>query len=229
MTTPSAKTTVEPQYQIQLDTLAELGPVQLGPTASHLWRSDPRHLGFLLARYKFCAKMLAGKSSVLEVGCGDGVGMRVVMQEVGAIHGVDIDPSFVEWATAHARHEGLRCTFSTLDITREAPVGPYDAVYSLDLIEHIPKEQEQTYVRNLAGALKPDGVCIVGTPNVTASAHASRWSVEGHINLQSAESLKKLLLGHFQNVFLFSMNDEVVHSGFYAMAHYLFALAVGRK
>ena len=29
---------------------------------------------------------------------------------------------------------------------------------------------------------------------------------------------------HFRNVFIFSMNDEVVHTGFYPMAHYLFAL-----
>mgnify|MGYP007028595943 CR=1 FL=1 len=33
----------------------------------------------------------------------------------------------------------------------------------------------------------------------------------------------------FDNVFLFSMNDEVVHTGFTPMAHYLFALCVGPK
>jgi hypothetical protein len=30
-------------------------------------------------------------------------------------------------------------------------------------------------------------------------------------------------------VFLFSMNDEVVHTGFYPMAHYLFAVCADRK
>ena len=34
---------------------------------------------------------------------------------------------------------------------------------------------------------------------------------------------------YFHDVFMFSMNDEVVHTGFHAMAHYLFALCVARR
>ena len=34
---------------------------------------------------------------------------------------------------------------------------------------------------------------------------------------------------HFHNVFMFAMNDEVVHTGYHKMAHYLFALACERK
>ena len=37
-----------------------------------MWRNDPKHLSFTLARYKFCAKLLDGKNTALEVGCGDG-------------------------------------------------------------------------------------------------------------------------------------------------------------
>ena len=33
----------------------------------------------------------------------------------------------------------------------------------------------------------------------------------------------------FHNVFIFSMNDEVIHTGFYPMAHYLWAIGVGPK
>jgi hypothetical protein len=39
--------------------------------------------------------------------------------------------------------------------------------------------------------------------------------------------LKNVLERFFTNVFLFSMNDEVVHTGFSPMAHYLFCLCVG--
>ena len=37
------------------------------------------------------------------------------------------------------------------------------------------------------------------------------------------------MLRYFHDVFMFSMNDEVVHTGFHAMAHYLFALCVGKR
>jgi 2-polyprenyl-3-methyl-5-hydroxy-6-metoxy-1,4-benzoquinol methylase len=219
----------EPQYQIQFDTLARKGPVQLGPTTSHLWRSDPRHLGFLLARYKFCAKMLAGRARVVEVGCGDAFGTRVVLQEVKSVHCVDFDSLFINWAKKRARQEGLRCTFSVLDITKESPKGRFDAAYSLDFIEHISPNLERRCIQNICKALTPHAVCILGTPNITAAPHASKWSAEGHINLKSSDSLRELLSLFFHNVFIFSMNDEVIHTGFYPMAHYLFGLGVGLK
>ena len=38
-----------------------------------------------------------------------------------------------------------------------------------------------------------------------------------------------ILEKYFKNVFLFSMNDEVVHTGFSKMAHYLICLCVGAR
>ena len=45
----------------------------------------------------------------------------------------------------------------------------------------------------------------------------------------NAEDLKFLMLKYFNKVFIFSMNDEVVHTGFYPMSHYYFALCVSKK
>ena len=59
-----SKIAFEPQNQIQFDTYNERGGVILGPYSSHIYRSDPRHLSFLLARYKFISKMLQGKKKV---------------------------------------------------------------------------------------------------------------------------------------------------------------------
>jgi hypothetical protein len=38
-----------------------------------------------------------------------------------------------------------------------------------------------------------------------------------------------LLSQFFHNVFIFSMNDEVVHTGFHPMAHYIIGLGCTRK
>jgi 2-polyprenyl-3-methyl-5-hydroxy-6-metoxy-1,4-benzoquinol methylase len=219
--------TKEPQYQIQIETLDKMGPVTMGPYASHCWRSDPKRFMFQLARYKFCSKMLAGKSRVLEVGCSDGIGVRLMLQTVEFVKGVDFDPIFIEWASKDAEAEGLNCQFSVVDITQQSPEGSYDAAYSLDLIEHIEPDRERLYWENICKVLEPQAVCIVGTPNITASPYASKWSMEGHINLKSADTLRAAMEEYFHNVFIFSMNDEVVHTGFYPMAHYLFAMGVG--
>src|SRR5579872_6671451 len=180
--------TREPQYQITVDNLQKMGPVTLGYTASHLWRTDPRHLAFLLSRYKFVSKMFTGRKSVMEVGCGEGFGMKVVLQEVPHVHGVDFDPVYTRWGEEQAKREGLNCTFASVDLTKEVPPGTFDGAYSLDVIEHIPQAQERAFIGNIARALAPHAACIIGTPNITAHAYASPPSREGHINLKSHET-----------------------------------------
>jgi len=69
----------EAQYQFLLE-LEKEGLEQLGLMSSQVWRDDPRRLLFVLARYKFVAKMFAGMKKVLEVGCADAFGTRIVRQ-----------------------------------------------------------------------------------------------------------------------------------------------------
>ena len=78
----------------------------------------------------------------------------------------------------------------------------------------------------IKNGLKEGGVAIIGTPSLHASDYASERSQIGHINLFSPDRLVSTLENHFNNVFLFSMNDEVVHTGFDKMAHYLIVLCV---
>jgi len=221
--------TRERQYQVQIDVGQKRGYVPMGPTASHIFRTDPRRLGILLARYKFCAKMLTGKRHVLEAGCGDSFGTNVVLQEVDAVHGIDFDPVFVDWCRDQATREGLNATYEVVDLTVDRPTGEFDAAYSLDVIEHIEQQREAEFMTNLCAAMKPNGVVIIGTPNETAAPYASEWSQRGHINLKRHDELRALMEQYFENIFIFSMNDEVVHTGFYPMAHYLFAMGVGVK
>ena len=84
-------------------------------------------------------------------------------------------------------------------------------------------------IGNIAGSLKPTGVAIIGSPSLESQRYASKGSLEGHVNCKTGPDLKTLMEKYFENVFLFSMNDEVVHTGFYPMAHYLFAVCAGRK
>jgi 2-polyprenyl-3-methyl-5-hydroxy-6-metoxy-1,4-benzoquinol methylase len=226
----SVGTTKELQNQSQIEDYRRLGPATLGPWTSHIWRQDPRHMCFLLARYKFVAKMLAGKGNVLEIGCGDAVGTPIVLQTVGAVHGIDFEPLVLDDARERYQREGVeKASFSLHDITSAPVPGAFEAAFSLDVIEHIPAHLEAAYLDNICASLAPQGICILGTPNVTADRYASPASKEGHINLKSAQTLHELMARRFHNVFDFSMNDEVVHTGFGPMAHYLLAVGVGVK
>jgi len=221
--------TKEPQYQVQVKIRDEEGLAQLGLTTNQVWRDDPRHLLFILARCKFVAKMLSGKQRVLEVGCGDAFGSRIVLQEVGELCAVDFDPVFISDANARIDERWkFDCRVHNM-LAGPVEGGPFDAAYTLDVIEHIRQEDEDQFVSNIAQSLTEQGVLIVGTPSLQSQAYASEYSKLGHINCKDHKQLKELMLKYFHHVFIFSMNDEVVHTGFYPMAHYLFALCVGRS
>lgn len=222
--------TKELQNQSQIDQYHKIGPATLGPWTSHIWRHDPRHMCFLLSRYKFVAKMLEGRERVLEVGCGDAVGTPIVLQTVKAVHGIDFEPLVLNDAKERYEREGVKqATFAIHDVSAAPIPGEFEAAFSLDVIEHVPAHQEDTFIEHICSALTKNAVLIVGTPNITANEYASPASKAGHINLKSAETLKDLLAKRFHNVFGFSMNDEVVHTGYSPMAHYLFAIGVGLK
>ncbi len=220
--------TKEPQYQILLDLQREKGLTRLGLMTNQVWHDDPRRFLFYLARYKFVSKMLSGKRRVLEVGCGDAFGTRIVQQEVVNLCAVDFDPIFIKDVNERME-EKWRFECKVHDMVSGPMEGMFDATYSLDVIEHIPKEMEHVFMKNISASLEPNGVLIIGTPSIQSQAYATAQSKEGHVNCKDHKELKQLILNYFHNVFLFSMNDEMVHTGFYPMAHYLFALCVGKR
>lgn len=215
--------TREPQYERCLEVSEQLGRTTLGLMSNQVWHDDPRRLAFVLARYKFVSKMLSGMSRVLEVGCADAFATRIVAQEVGNVTAVDFDPVFIQdvkdrmdprWPIDARVHDMLK-----------GPVeGIFDAAYAVDVLEHIPADQEDLFLSNIVISLQASGVLLVGIPSLQSQAYASPPSKAGHVNCKDAPGLRATMSRHFRNVFLFSMNDEVVHTGFYPMAHYLFAL-----
>lgn len=223
-----ANKTRETQYQYQVERDATHGRAQLGLMTSAAWHDDPRRLLFMLSRYKFVAKMLAGKKNVLEIGCGDAFGTRIVQQTVGAVTAVDFDPLFI--ADANERMDpDWRFDCRVHDILERPVAGTFDATYSLDVMEHILPKDEITYVTNIVSSLSKDGVLILGMPSLQSQTYASRASKEGHVNCKDEASFRHIMSRHFENVLMFSMNDEVVHTGFSPMAQYLFALCVAPK
>src|SRR4051794_26970496 len=65
--------------------------IPLGPWSSYSLVHDPKHMCFVLSRYKFCAKMLQGRQRVMEIGVGDGFGLPIMAQAVKQLVAVDWD------------------------------------------------------------------------------------------------------------------------------------------
>lgn len=222
------KQTKEEQYGLVFDVAEKHGISQLGLMINESWNQDPKRTLFTLSRYKFVAKMLYGYENVLEVGCADAFGTRLVQQAVGHVTAIDFDPIFIEDARKRL-NQHWPLDLAVHDMLSGPSPGNYDAIFSLDVLEHIQPSQEDLFIKNMLTSLKSSGALIVGMPSLESQVHASPQSKAGHVNCKTGTALKDLFQQYFDNVFLFSMNDEVIHTGYAPMAHYLLVLCCGRK
>lgn len=197
--------------------------IELGPYFGHQIKNSPRHILFTLARYKFAARMLPQDRTirVLELGCSEGIGTLMLAERGHTVTAVDGD----ELAVTHAKKvlKKPNIEFQSGNFIGKQ-FGTFDAVVSLDVIEHIDRKDENAYMQTIVDNLTSEGLCVIGTPNDTASGYASKASQIGHVNMFQAERLTQLLREYFVHVFMFGMNDEIVHTGFYPMCHYLMAV-----
>jgi len=205
--------------------------MELGEYNTFHYMSDPKRLTFLFARYKFVSKMLEGFKNVLEIGCQEGLGTGIVARSVTKLVATDF---FVEHIASCKKRlsEFLgNVEFEAHDITG-GPLkvkGGFDAAYCLDVFEHIAPSQESLFFKNVVASLRKNGVLIIGIPSLESQVYASEASKMQHVNCKSGKDLKAACLKYFNNVFMFGMNDETLHTGFMPMSHYLIALCAGVK
>ncbi len=212
--------TREPQY----GPLLAHEPEPLGLMTGHAWATDPKRFAFTGTRYRYVAKKLEGFREVLEVGCGDAFFSRIVQQHIGNLTAIDFDPAFVEdvhnrmsddWSFACVVHDMVQAPFKPMH---------FDGAYALDVLEHIPQEDEDRFLRNFAMSLKANGRAVIGMPSLESQHLASEQSRAGHVNCKSGPQLHSLLKRYFDDVETRPMNDDLVHDGHFGMAHYLMSV-----
>ncbi len=198
---------------------------KVGGMSRYAYEDDPKRLAFTAARYKHVAKLLEGKKRVLEVGCSDGYFSRIVAQHVEHLTAIDVDRQSINEARQNQSHSKWYIHFEVGNIL-PTPGGSFfhhsfDAVYALDVLEHIRPDDNFLKALHLAAP-----VAVIGTPSLESQKYASKQSVEGHVNCYGGEHLKDCLSHYWDHVFMFTMHDEALGTGFLPMANYLLALCV---
>ena len=94
----------------------------------------------------------------IEIGCGRGVGIELILDLFGAdtVAGFDFDPRMVALAQARLAKRGKRTRLWVGDATQIAsPNAVYDAVFDFGIIHHVPRWRDA--VAEVARVLKPGG------------------------------------------------------------------------
>ena len=201
----------------------------LGLNTSAYFCTDPKQLGFIAAKHKFVGKMLLGFEHVLEIGCMDGFGSAIVASFVKQLTSIDFFQEHIDQAKRHMGDLLRNVTFQAYDFLDEPVPNRYDGCFALDVLEHIDPAQEDLFLRNVVSTLTEHGVFVCGMPSLESQAYASEPNKFAHINCQSADRLSATLKRYFYHVFSFGMNDEVLHTGYGKMCHYLINVCAGPK
>lgn len=205
--------------------------IVLGPHSSYQYNNSRRHLIFTASRYKFAMKMIGSiyepnEKKILDLGCSDGFGTYYAAEYAKLVVGVDFDEEAIEFAKEN--YQGSNMEFRQEDFLGRK-YGEFDGIVSFDVIEHIYPENVEIYMRTVMANLCRGGVFIVGTPSIETQQYSKENVTGAHVNVYKGEDFYAMLKQHFYNVFLFTQNDEIIHTGHLRMANYLIGVCSHKK
>ena len=201
--------------------------ITLGRYASYWYYKTPRRMLHSQSYYKFASKLIGKGKRILDIGCNEGLGTYLMARECGYAKGIDFDHEAIQTAQNNFKDPSIQ--FSVEDILLSPITELYDAIVSFDVIEHIYPEHVEGFFSAIKARLKPEGICFIGTPSLISQQFASEVSKKGHVNVYAPERLQAEMERHFTFAFQFAANDEVVHTGYLPLSHYLIAIGSKKK
>ena len=145
-------------------------------------------------------------SSVLDVGCGEGM-LALLKRKDVYLAGVDFAPELV----GLARRNGydLACTGQVTELP--FATASFDYVVSLDVLGHISFDEKDALLGEIRRVLKPGGVTMHGVESLNRDLHGDYASmsqerlaqfigIDGHIGLEVDDEIAARFRRFFENV-----------------------------
>jgi 2-polyprenyl-3-methyl-5-hydroxy-6-metoxy-1,4-benzoquinol methylase len=151
-------------------------------TADHFWMQWRHHV--LLRAVKRAGGPLR---RALEVGCGHGVARDMLERDLGiAVDGCDLNRTALEMAKPG---KGKLFVYNLMD-QEPSLLGRYDAVFLLDVIEHI--NDDASFLTAALRHLRPGGLVVINVP-AGMLFYSDFDKAVGHVRRYTQRSLAKLL------------------------------------
>lgn len=142
--------------------------------------------------------------NVLEVGCGEGRGIPVVLPRAQSYTAVDkIEPALAVLRKKYPQGEFISMNIPPLHGLKS---NSYDTVISFQVIEHI--DDDRAYLQEIHRVMKPGAIALLTTPNRRMSLTRNPWHVREYL----ADELTTLAGSIFSSVTMrgISGNEKVM-------------------
>ncbi|MER3475039.1 MAG: hypothetical protein C4335_13675 [Armatimonadota bacterium] len=153
-------------------------------------------------RYLFASERVQGMR-VLDLGCGVGYGAKILARQARAVVAVDVDDyplRYGELTYPSAKIQRLHIAPVTAEQGLPFSDGSFDAVVCFEVIEHVPVEQMEAFLAEIARVMKPEGHLILSTPNKHIYIH---YPDPHHVSLMTLDEFRRLLESRFNRVQVF--------------------------
>lgn len=154
----------------------------------------------LFESYEFARGQFGAKDRVLDIACGDGYGCRILAGQVGQVVGVDINGPLI--AANQERNAASNISYDVGDcFALSLSDGAVTGATAMELIEHLPVDQVDNFMKEVRRVVKPGGSFICSTPQ---NSHGDIPVVPWHVKEYSVTELRAILERHFTSVKILS-------------------------
>lgn len=177
--------------------VSELSPERLFLDSNRISEPDEniqRHV----ARYKFASHFIPHGATVLDCACGSGYGTPFLSERASEVIGVDSSAEAIAFANQH--YASAQRKFECKDICHlNYGKETFDAVVSIETLEHIPQAVCIDYLTHITAWVKPGGIFLASSPMLRFKEGKPFVTNPYHINEMPREKLLDLLHTLFSN------------------------------
>lgn len=141
-------------------------------------------------RFRIVSDLLApAGGNILDLGCGPGTFLGHFTSGYTRAVGIDLARPQIEFASK--KYGSDRVHFEAAAVAAFTHAKTFDAVVSIEVIEHLPPEETQHFLHSIFNVLKRGGTLVLTTPNYRSLWPLIEWAVsakgpvdyrEQHIN-----------------------------------------------
>ncbi len=165
------------------------------------------HLIFLLHKksYQFVLNEVTGKE-VLDIGCGEGYGVKMLSADAKRIVGIDVSLDTIE--NAKKKYPAANIAFQLINQNENGRLPftdkSFDIVVSFQVIEHV--DNVDVYLQEISRVLKKGGVFYLATPNAQSRllSFQNPWN-KHHLKEYTQKDLTNILKKYFSDIELYAL------------------------
>lgn len=176
-------------------------------------------------RFRNVDEALPGNvNRILDLGCGPGTFLGRSSISFERALGIDLAPAQIEYARSRYGRSDLE--FAVQDVMTLDGVDYFDAIVSIEVIEHLPPDKTRSFLSRILSLLRPGGVLVLTTPN-----YRSLWPLEeimvsrlGSIDYR-VQHINRLTVPRLEQELLAAGFVEVSCKTFFVLSPFLAALS----